>query len=156
MFSKANRLKDAILNSMNIPAYAMWKDASFGIPNKAIIKLVFPWIEDGAYENSEQARDFLKRYVLYQEDFSAEIPFDDFPINRLIRERTAFQSYRVGMYSAKDGSRMLFEVNGEPLTDDKGEFLGGLVVFHDVTNYIGLINSQRRTNERQFEEISNW
>lgn len=42
MFSKTNRLKDAILNTMNIPAYAMWKDETFGVPNKAAIKLIYP------------------------------------------------------------------------------------------------------------------
>lgn len=30
IFAKTSKLKDAILNSMNIPAYAMWKDESFG------------------------------------------------------------------------------------------------------------------------------
>jgi len=60
------------------------------------------------------------------------------------------------MYSAKDGSRMLFDVTGEPMTDDKGEFLGGLVLFHDVTDYICSINKQRQQNEKQFQEISNF
>ena len=155
MFSKTNQLKDAILNSMNIPAYAMWKDETFGIPNKAAIKLLYPWIEDGAYESNEQARDFLSKFVLYDGDFSAEIPIEDFPILRLMREWKAFKGYRVGMYSAKDGSRLLFDVVGEPLTGAKGEFLGGLVVFHDVTGFAQTIDRQQKENEHQFENICN-
>ncbi|CAK4030861.1 histidine kinase hhk6p [Lecanosticta acicola] len=155
MFSKTNRLKQAMLNSMNIPAYAMWKDESFGIPNKAAINLIYPWLEDGKWDSSEQARNFLSHYTLYREDFSEEIPLDDFPILRLMRERKAFEGYRVGMYSAKDGSRMLFDVGGEPLVDEKGEFLGGLVLFYDVTTFARTINKQRQQNEQQFENICN-
>ncbi|KAI7278063.1 hypothetical protein KC345_g6207 [Hortaea werneckii] len=155
MFSKMSRLKDALMNSMNIPAYAMWKDESFGVPNKAAIKLLYPWIEDGAYDSSEQARDFLSRYVLYRDDFSEEIPLDEFPIMRLMKEKQAFEGYRVGMYSAKDGSQLKFDTSGQPLTDDKGDFLGGVVMFHDVTDYAAAINRQQEENARQFEDITN-
>lgn len=40
VFRKAARLKDAILNSINMPAYTMWKDEDFGIPNNALRKLM--------------------------------------------------------------------------------------------------------------------
>ena len=155
MFSKSNRLKDAILNGMSIPAYALWKDESFGLPNKAAMKLLYPWLEDGAFDSTEQARDFLSRYVLYREDFSSEIPLEDFPIMRLMREQKAFEAYRVGMYSAKDGSRLLFDCTGEPLLDEKGEFLGGLVMFYDVTDYARTIQREKKKNEEQFEDICN-
>lgn len=155
MFSKTNRLKEALLNSMNIPAYAMWKDESFGIPNKAAIKLIYPWIEDGKWETNEQARDFLSRYKLYKGDFSGELPFEEFPILRLMRMRERFEGYRIGMYSAKDGTRLLFDVSGEPITDEKGEFLGGLVLFYDVTEYATTITNQQRDKEIQFENLCN-
>jgi PAS domain S-box-containing protein len=155
MFNKSNRLKDAILNSMNFPAFAMWKDESFGLPNKAAIKLIYPWIDDGAYDSNEQARDFLYKFVLYDEDFSSKLPMEEFPIMRLLREQIAFDGYRVGMYSAKDGARQLFDTYGEPILDDKGEFLGGLVVFQDVTDFTTTIDRQQKENEAQFEEIAN-
>lgn len=155
MFSKSNKLKEALLNSMNMPAYAMWKDESFGVPNKAAIKLLYPWIEDGQHDSSEQARDFLARYTLYRDDFSEEIPMEEFPIYRLMRLQQRFEGYRVGMYSVKDGSQMVFDTSGEPLKDDKGEFLGGVVLFHDVTDYARTINRERTKNERQFENICN-
>lgn len=155
MFSKVSRLKNALLNSMNIPTYAMWKDESFGIPNKAAIKLIYPWLEDGAHDASEQARDFVSKFKLYHEDFSAELEMDDFPIMRLIKERKKFRGRRVGMYSAKDGSRMIYEASGEPILDDKGEFLGGLVIFNDVTEFALAMRKQRQINETQFENITN-
>lgn len=154
IFTKSNRLKDAILNSMSFPAYAMWRDQSFGVPNKAAIQLIYPYAE-GLLDTSESARDFLSRYILYREDFVETIPLDDIPILRLMREQKGFNSYRVGMYSAKDGSRMLYDVRGEPMLDDNGEFLGGLVVFHDVTGFQNTINQEKERNERQFEVITN-
>jgi PAS domain S-box-containing protein len=140
---------------MNLPAYALWKDESFGLPNKAAIKLIYPWIEDGNYDTSEQARDFLSHFVLYKDDFSEEIPLEEFPIMRLMREQQSFEGYRVGMYSVKDGSQMLFDTSGETLRDQKGEFIGGLVLFHDVTDYARTITRQQQQNERQFEHICN-
>lgn len=107
----------------------MWKDESFGVPNKAAIKLIYPWIEDGVYDSNEQARDFLTKFVLWNEDFTAEIPKEQFPIFRVMREHKSFDGYRVGMYSAKDGSRLMFDTFGEPITDEKGDFLGGLVMY---------------------------
>jgi PAS domain S-box-containing protein len=155
LFSKSSKLKEALLNSMSMPAYALWKDESFGIPNKAAIKMLYPWIDDGNYDSSEQARDFLSHFVLYKPDFSGEIPLEDFPIMKLMREQKAFDGYRVGMYSVKDGSQVLYDTSGECLRDAKGEFLGGLVLFHDVTDYARTITRQQQQNERQFEHICN-
>ena len=155
IFSKTNRLKNALLNSMNIPAYAMWKDQSFGVPNIAAVRLLYPYIQATDELDGSDAHQFLSQFVLYTEDFSTELAMDDFPIMRLMREMTPFTDFRVGMYSAKDGSRLLFDVSGEVLTDDKGEFLGGLVLFNDVTSFTNIINKQQKENEQQFEAISN-
>ena len=154
IFTKSNRLKDAILNSMSFPAYAMWRDQTFGVPNKAAIQLLYPYA-DTVPDTNESATEFLSRYVLYREDFDELIPLEDIPIMRLMREQERFEGYRVGMYSAKDGSRVLYDVQGEPMLDDKGVFIGGLVVFNDVTGFQNTINEQRVRNERQFEDITN-
>lgn len=60
MFTKTNKLKEALLNSMNIPAYAMWKDESFGIPNKAAVRLIYPWIESGSFERDEEVSSLVQ------------------------------------------------------------------------------------------------
>lgn len=132
----------------------MWRDTSFGVPNKAAIQLIYPYA-DAVLDTNESATDFLSRYVLYREDFVEQIPLNDIPIMRLMREQKRFEGYRVGMYSAKDGSRVLFDVAGEPMLDDKGVFIGGLVVFHDVTDFANKISEQKEKNERQFEDITN-
>lgn len=132
----------------------MWRDQTFGVPNKAAIQLLYPYA-DTVPDSNESATEFLSRYVLYREDFDQLIPLEDIPIMRLMREQERFEGYRVGMYSAKDGSRVLYDVHGEPMLDDKGVFIGGLVVFNDVTGFQNTINEQKVRNERQFEDITN-
>nr|OQO16516.1 hypothetical protein B0A51_17152 [Rachicladosporium sp. CCFEE 5018] len=155
IFTKTNRMKDAILNSMSIPAYAMWRDQTFGVPNKAILRLIYPHLEDAVIDHSESALEFLARYQLWNEDFTELISIDEFPIMRLMREQEDFVGYKCGLYSPRDGSRMLFEVRGESMRDEKGEFIGGLVLFNDITTFTTQINQQKEKNERQFEDITN-
>jgi PAS domain S-box-containing protein len=140
---------------LTLTLLAMWRDSSFGVPNKAAIQLIFPYADSSVLDTNESASDFLSRYVLYREDFGDRIPLNDIPIMRLMREQKRFEGYRVGMYSAKDGSRVLYDVEGEPMLDDKGVFIGGLVIFHDVTDWQNTINEQKERNERQFEDITN-
>lgn len=155
LFNKSNRLKDALLNSLNDPAFAMWKDESFGIPNKAAVRMLMP---DDDYEVSEvrDQRDFLGQYVLWRGDFSEKLPLEEFPIMHLMTARQRFKNRRLGMYHPKTGAKVLYDVDGEPILDDRsGEFLGGLVIFHDVTEYANTITAQQVQNERQFESITN-
>lgn len=155
LFSKSNKLKDALLNSLNDPAFAMWKDESFGIPNKAAIRLIIPDDDESVTEVRDQ-RDFLSQYILWKEDFSDKLPMEEFPIMYLMTQQKSYKGRRLGMYHAKTGAEMIFDVDGEPILDEKtGEFLGGLVIFHDVTEYARTITAQQVQNERQFEDITN-
>ncbi|KAK5018675.1 hypothetical protein LTR60_001402, partial [Cryomyces antarcticus] len=152
IFQKANRLRDAIMNSMNLPAYAMWKDESFGMPNKAIMELL---TEDRDCDIADQ-RAFLSQFRVWSEDFKTEYTVEDFPIVELCRNQKRFDGRRVGMINPKTGTRLVFDVDGEPVLDAKtGEFLGGLVIFKDVTQYTKRITAQIEENEKQFEYIAN-
>jgi hypothetical protein len=39
----------------------MWRDSSFGVPNKAAIQLLYPYA-DAVIDTNESATDFLARY----------------------------------------------------------------------------------------------
>lgn len=152
VFQKASQLKDAILNSVSMPAYAMWKDESFGIPNKALISLL-PDVDK--YGPSDQ-RDFLGQFTVWTEDFKTEMSVDDFPVIELCRTQTRFEGKRIGMRHPRNNTRIVFEVHGEPIYDDRsGDFIGGIVIFKDVTEYTKRIAQQIQENERQFEYIAN-
>ncbi|KAK8168497.1 hypothetical protein BKA80DRAFT_308242 [Phyllosticta citrichinensis] len=134
LFQKATQMKDAILNSITMPAYAMWKDESFGIPNRALLRFL---PAESEYTPSDQ-REFLGQFHVYTEDFKRELAVDEFPIIQICCQG------------------VVYEVVGEPVIDDKsGEFLGAIVIFKDVTEYTKRIAAQIKENERQFEHVAN-
>lgn len=132
---------------------AMWKDESFGIPNKALLQLL---PEEGAYNSADQ-RAFLDQYTLWTEDFKRELTLDEFPIMELCRSQKRIDGRRIGMRSPVSGSKIMFDITGEPIFHEvSGEFLGGIVIFKDVTEYTKRIAAQMKENERQFEYIANF
>ncbi|KAH7408268.1 hypothetical protein DE146DRAFT_752408 [Phaeosphaeria sp. MPI-PUGE-AT-0046c] len=153
IFQKATQLKDAILNSINMPAYAMWKDEGFGIPNKALMRLL---PRDAIYTSGDQ-RAFLSQFTVWTEDFTREIELDDFPIIELCRKRQRLEKRRLGMRQPVTGSRLVFEVNSEPIIhEETGDFLGGIMIFKDITEFTNQIAAQIQQNEKQFEYIANF
>ncbi|KAF2869340.1 putative histidine kinase HHK6p [Massariosphaeria phaeospora] len=153
IFQKATQLKDAILNSINMPAYAMWKDEGFGIPNEALLRLVS---RAGTNAPSGQ-RAFLAQFRLWTEDFKRELPLDEYPIIELCRTQQRIVGRRVGMRNPVTGNRIVFDVTAEPvLHDETAEFLGGIVILKDVTEYTKRIAAQIEENEKQFEYIANF
>lgn len=66
-----------------------------------------------------------------------------------------FTNYRIGMIKST-GEKLVFDTDGEEIRDERtGEFLGGLVIFKDVTDYTNIITAQKLQNETQFEDICN-
>jgi PAS domain S-box-containing protein len=153
VFQKATQLKDAILNSITMPAYAMWKDEKFGIPNKALLRLLS---KDAAYAPGDQ-RNFLSQFPVWTEDFQRLLSLDEFPIIEVCRTRQRVEKKRVGMRNPQTGTRIIYEISGEPVfIEETGDFLGGIVVFKDITEYTKQIAAQLEENERQFEYICNF
>lgn len=153
IFQKATQLKDAILNAINMPAYAMWKDEGFGIPNKALLRLL---PKDCTYTAGDQ-RAFLSQFTVWDENFQRELPFDEFPIIEVCRTRQRIEQRRIGMRQPVTGTRIVFEIVGEPILQvDTGEFLGGIVIFKDITQYTNQIAAQIEENEKQFEYVANF
>jgi PAS domain S-box-containing protein len=144
--------QDAILNSVNMPAYAMWKDESFGIPNRALLNL----LPDLGNHHQGHQREFLSQFTLWTDDFKQTLGLDEFPIIELCRNQVRFESKRIGMKHPRTNARLVFDVHGEPIRNDStGEFIGGIVIFKDVTEYTKRIAQQLEENEKQFEYICN-
>jgi PAS domain S-box-containing protein len=154
MFQKASQLKDAILNSTSMPAYAMWKDESFGIPNQALLNLC-PNKESAVAHDFATQREFLALFKVYTEDFSRELDVEEFPILQVVRSQCAFHNKRVGMIHPTTGAKMCFDVHGETIFDDSHTFLGGMVVFKDMTEINNQLVAQIRENAEQFDTIAN-
>lgn len=153
IFQKATQLKDALLNSINMPAYAMWKDESFGIPNNALLRLL---PKDATYAPGDQ-RAFLAQFKVWTEDFQRLLDIEEFPIVQVCRTQQRIEKLRLGMRQPGTGRAIVFEVTGETVTHpDTGDFLGAIVIFKDVTEYTKAIAEKVEENEKQFEYIANF
>ncbi|KAL8988517.1 MAG: hypothetical protein Q9169_008542 [Polycauliona sp. 2 TL-2023] len=149
VLKKISRMKDAIMNAVDIPVFALWKDESLSYPNKACRKLMY----QDADPTSASAYDILSRFRIYTEDFERELKPEEYPVVRLCRTQKPFKRWKVGIVDG-NGHKLSFDVSGEGLYDEKtGEFLAGIVVLKDVTEYTDLIQHQSRENDEQFELI---
>ena len=79
VLSKLARMKDAIINAMEIPVFAMWRDESLAIPNKAASRLM----HQRADPISDDAYDLLSRFKVYAENFERELKPEEYPLVKL-------------------------------------------------------------------------
>lgn len=149
VLQKIARMKDAIMDAVDIPVFTLWKDESLGFPNKAATQLMQQEVDP----TTEDAYDLLSRFRVYTEDFKRELKPEEFPIVQLCRTQEPFSKWKIGVVDGK-GKHITFDVCGEGIYDEKtGEFLAGIVVLKDVTEYTDIIKTQSRENDAQFELI---
>lgn len=146
---KLARMKDAIINAMEIPVIACWKDQSLAIPNKAAMKMM----HTRADPTSHEAYDLLSRFRVFTPDFEKELDPEEYPITKLCRTQKPFSNWKLGMIDP-NGNRRVCEYSGDGVYDEKtGEFLAGIVGVKDVTEYADMIRSQREESEHQLQLI---
>lgn len=146
---KIARMKDGMINSMEIPVFCMWRDESLMIPNTAGAQLMY----SEADPLSEKGRDIISRFRLYTQDFERELTVEELPLIRVCRTQKPFRGLKVGVVDTK-GRRRAFDISGECIRDEKsGEFLAGIVALKDVTEYTDMIKSQSEENDQQFQLI---
>lgn len=146
---KIARMKDGMINSMEIPVFCMWRDESLMIPNTAGAQLMY----SEADPLSEKGRDIISRFRLYTQDFKRELTVDELPLFRVCRTQKPFRGLKVGVIDTK-GRRRAFDISGECIRDEKsGEFLAGIIALKDVTEYTDMIKSQSEENDQQFQLI---
>lgn len=121
VLQKATKLRDALLNAMNLPCYAMWEDFSIGIPNAALMRLAPP-----AAGESRETEEFLLHFDAWTEDFSRRLPTDEYPIAQLISTRQKVRT-RIGLKDPTTGQPRVYDTSGDVLLDENGEFYGGFV-----------------------------
>lgn len=151
VLQKATRLRDAMLNMIGVPAYGMWKDDTVGLANEQMLKLA----QDPEAKEKLNQRDFLKHYTLYTEDYERRLDLDEYPIMVLCREQKRFEKFMVCMPNPKTKEPRVFDVTGEPILDEHtGDFLGGVVIFRDVSEYLDRIKVLNARNADQLSLIA--
>ncbi|KAL8805380.1 MAG: hypothetical protein Q9200_005446 [Gallowayella weberi] len=149
VLKKISRMKDAVMNAVDIPVFTLWKDESLALPNSAAKRLM----HQDADPTNDDAYDVLSRFRIFTEDFKRELRPEEYPIVQLCRTQKPFSKWKVGIVDG-NGNHLSFDVSGEGIHDERtGEFLAGIVVLKDVTEYTDIIKTQSRENDEQFEII---
>ena len=149
MSEKLSRMKDAILSSMQIPVFAMWKDESLVYPNEAGVRMM----RGTLYGPQDEPQVEEPHFTCWTEDFERELREDEYPITQLCRSQDPTQKWRIGVKDPRRGN-VIFDVTGEGIYDEKnGEFIAGMITMKDVTDYLGRIKLQSEENEQQFQLI---
>ena len=121
----------------------MWKDESVGMPNRALMKLFLDSDDKVASQ-----RSFLEGFRAMSEDFKTPVPVDQLPIMRVLKTQKRVEQ-RLGLKDAKTGKPLVFDISGEPVIDEEGSFIGGVVLLRDVTEYLNVIAAQKEQNVQQ-------
>lgn len=149
VLQKIARMKDGMINAMEIPVFVMWKDESLVIPNTAATRLM----HHEAKIDSTDALDLISRFKVYTEDFERELLPEELPLVKLCRTQKPFSRIKIGIINSRS-ERKHFDASGEGIIDEKtGEFLAGIVTLNDVTEYTDIIKSQSEENDQQFQLI---
>ncbi|KAK4190554.1 putative signal transduction histidine-protein kinase [Podospora australis] len=150
MLQKITIMKDALVDNIQIPILAMWKDGSVTLPNRAARNLFGNNVE---LEKSATGFDLLPAWAVWDADFTRQLDPSEHPISVLIRTEKPFSGRRIGMRDSA-GHSLVFETEGVDIRDDNtGEFLAGVVTCRDVTMITEELNRIKAADEERFRLI---
>ncbi|KAK6335347.1 hypothetical protein TWF696_002127 [Orbilia brochopaga] len=140
---KLMHMKDKILDHMNeLVVFCLSVDGNLLVTNKAAETLLgdsTPVVGRGI--------DWLKeRWKVYEPDFSAEIPFEKWGIYTLLTEGVIVRQ-TIGYFDPR-GNPKIIELGGEPIKDDDGKLVAGIVWLKDETSW-------HKKGEEKFRRICN-
>lgn len=146
---KLVRMKDVVIESIELPVIAMWKDESVAILNQGIYDLMYT----SADQKTTDAFEILSHFKLYTEDFERELDMSEYPIGVLCRTQKPINKMKIGLIDSNYKRRIL-QISGSCVFDEKtGEYQAGICVITDVTWYTTKIKAQTEQNEQQFQLI---
>jgi PAS domain S-box-containing protein len=143
-------MKDALLDKIQTPILAMWKDGSVTFPNRAARSL---FNRNADPDVMGDGFNLLPSWVVWSEDFSRQLDPSEHPMSVLIRTETPFACRRIGMHDVA-GQQLVFDVEGATLRDEvTGEFLAGITTYRDVTRMTEEIMEMKAGDEERFRLI---
>jgi hypothetical protein len=143
-------MKDALMDTTDMPIIAMWKDESLTIPNTAARRL-FHQKDDSSI--IEDGHDLITRWRIWDEDFKNELDPSEHPISVLVHTQQPFSSRKIGMYDPS-GKKLIFDVLGEAIVDEQsGDFLAGITTYRDITAMTVKLAEQIEMDKQRFQTI---
>ncbi|EPS40794.1 hypothetical protein H072_5334 [Dactylellina haptotyla CBS 200.50] len=124
-------MKNAVLDTMAVPVFATWLDGSCTFANKSGLywaAVDIPASGDIGFMDN----NWTSKFKVYDPEFKIELETEDYPLLRLCRSKKPLESQKVGLVN-KYGERKVFDVAGEGILNDAGEWIAGLIWCRDVT-----------------------
>ena len=147
---KLIRMQGLMLNSIEIPVMAMWKDESVVAMNNAMSGWTY---QSGLDVSTTNVVGVLTRFKLYSEGFKRELSMEEYPLVEVCRSRKESPRFKIGLED-QNGVRRHLDFKVDRIFDDTtGEFQGVLAALKDVTWYTDQLKAQRDQNQRQFQLI---
>ncbi|RYP79313.1 hypothetical protein DL770_006718 [Monosporascus sp. CRB-9-2] len=141
-------IKDALLDSTEMPILAMWKDGSAPVLNRAAREL----FRDANGTDDLYGFDILKEWEVWDDTFTRKYDPWEVPIAVLLREQKPFSGMRIGVRYRKTDSRVVFDVLGEVITDQEtGEVVAGVITCRDVTHIAQEITEIKEADDERFK-----
>ncbi|RYP61250.1 hypothetical protein DL769_007791 [Monosporascus sp. CRB-8-3] len=145
---KLTIIKDALLDSTEMPILAMWKDGSAPVLNRAAREL----FKDTCGTDDLYGFDLLSKWEVWDDTFTRKYEPSEFPIAVLLREQKPFSGVRIGVCYRKTDSRVVFDVLGEVITDQEtGEVVAGVITCRDVTHIAQEITEIKEADDERFK-----
>lgn len=84
------------------------------------------------------AIDWVRELGIWNEDFTSQIPPEEFPLLAILKNPYQTVQKRYGIYSKADGNKQVLEVRGKPLwkqtASTQSELLASLIILLDQTD----------------------
>ncbi|KAK6509249.1 hypothetical protein TWF481_004007 [Arthrobotrys musiformis] len=124
-------MKNAVLDTMAVPVFATWLDGSCTFANKTGLfwaAVDIPASGDVGFMDHH----WTSKFKVYDPEFKGELDLEQYPLVRLCRSQKPLLSQKVGLVN-KHGHRKVFDVAGEGILNDNGDWVAGLIWLRDVT-----------------------
>lgn len=143
---KQTQILEAILTSIGDGVVVADCGGNFLVFNPAAEQIL------GAGRTETQPEQWTEKYGLYQADTITPYAVHDLPLVRAIRGETvdALETY---VRHARQPKGAWISFTGRPLKDSSGALLGGVVVFHDVTESKRVETEIRELNEQLEQRV---
>lgn len=143
------KLKDSILDLMEVPVMVSSKDGAITAYNKAMMDV----LGDVQIEEYDQFA-WLQCVECYTSDFSRPLECDELLFDKLCSKG---QPYQQSLGKIVKGKRKFFKAYGRPIyskiDSEEQELVGGLVYFEDFTESDIKFKEYSRKNEELFSRI---
>lgn len=148
----ASLLRGCILENIAYPVMALSADGKTTIFNREADKILRDFAnvgrEDPAKANDEKQVEgeadvswLLDQFTACDPDTWVPLQQAEYPIYRAAVLGQTFKRVTVGMLVKKGDERKLMEIDGFPMFNQSGKFVGGMVVMRDATSRLNLNNN---------------